>query len=395
VTNGIKNVPDQVTATIINAGDLRFFVVDNGVDDIFGYSTTGAQRNRTDLVAGATNPRGITTTVDGSKLWVLNANKVVYVLDGSGKSLGSWSAGQPKQLRTPTGITTDGTDIWIVDKGTDTVYRFNNAVGVTTGSLIASSSFKLAKTNAMPEGIATDGTTIWVVNSGKPDRVFVYDMAGASLGYWNIDPTNVSPTGITIDPTGASQNIWIVDVSKDRVYEYAAARALTSGSKKADSSFALARTNKSPQDIVDPDGSLRRMASEPSGAAEETPVGGSATRTGDLASWVWSQSAVASSAWLAVSGPEQLRADTARSVPQSKIAIDRGRAWEGVQKGTGPEKAGPAVVTNKTVRAGDQLKEDLITMLSGRTAIEWQAAADLLLSDLAWLQTVAAEKSRS
>ncbi len=382
VENGTENGTQTVTAVITNDDLIRFFVVDNKVDDMFGYDADGNNLSRSDLVAGATDARGIATTPDASQFWILHAKKTVYVADADRKALGSWKAAQ---LRTPTGITTDGTDIWIVDKGTDTVYRFNNAAGATTGALIASSSFKLAKTNAMPEGIATDGTTIWVVNSGKPDRVYVYDMAGAYRGYWNIDPTNVSPTGITIDPTGASQSIWIVDVSKDRVYEYAGGRAWTSGSKKADSFFALAPGNKSPQDIVDPDGSLRRMAAYPSAAAEETPAGDSA----------WSPSAVASSAWLAVSVPQRLRADMARSVLQTTIAVDRSRAGEGAQKGMGPERAGPAAVADKTVWAGDQVKEDLITMLSGRTGARWPAAADLLLSDLGWLQTLAAGKSRS
>ena len=155
---------------------MRFFVVDNLVDDTFGYATDGDNLSRTDLASGTTDPRGIATNADASKLWILNYNKVVYVQDGDGTSLGSWSA---PQLEEPTGIATSGNDIWIVDKGTDTVYRFDGAVGVISGELTASSSFKLNAGNAAPEGIATDGTTLWVINGDKPDRVFVYDTSGA------------------------------------------------------------------------------------------------------------------------------------------------------------------------------------------------------------------------
>ena len=131
---------------------------------------------------------------------------------------------------------------------------------VTAGARTANSSFKLARGNTAPEGITTDGTKLWVVNSGNPDKVFVYSLSGGSLGSWTIDSANNSPTGLTIDPTGASQSIWIVDVSKDRVYEYANARSRTSGSQAASVSFALASGNTNPQDIADPDGTLRALS---------------------------------------------------------------------------------------------------------------------------------------
>ena len=153
-------------------------------------------------------------------------------------------------MKEPTGIAISGSDIWIVDKGTDTVYRYDEAVGVTSGELDASFSFQLDAGNAAPEGIATDGTTLWVINGDKPDRVYVYDTSGEVLGSWSIDLTNTSPTGIAIDPTGASQSIWIVDISKGRVYEYANARSLTSGSQVAETFFALPSANASPHDIA-------------------------------------------------------------------------------------------------------------------------------------------------
>ena len=80
--------------------------------------------------------------------------------------------------------------------------------------------------------------------------MYVYDTSGEVLGSWSIDPTNTSPTGIAIDPTGASQSIWIVDISKGRVYEYANARSLTSGSQSAETFFALPSANASPHDIA-------------------------------------------------------------------------------------------------------------------------------------------------
>ena len=247
VTNGTEAGTQRVTAIITNVTLVRFFVVDNLVDDTFGYATDGDRLSRTALASETTDPRGIATNADASKLWILNHDTVVYVQDGDGVSLGSWSA---PELKEPTGIAISGSDIWIVDKGTDTVYRYDEAVGVTSGELDASFSFQLDPGNAAPEGLATDGTTLWVINGDKPDRVYVYDTSGEVLGSWSIDLTNTSPTGIAIDPTGASQSIWIVDISKGRVYEYADARSLTSGSQVAETFFALPSANASPHDIA-------------------------------------------------------------------------------------------------------------------------------------------------
>ena len=57
----------------------------------------------------------------------------------------------------PTGITLDPaapSDLWIVDNNTDRVYQYSNAVGRTSGSLAASTSFALAAGNTNPQGIA-------------------------------------------------------------------------------------------------------------------------------------------------------------------------------------------------------------------------------------------------
>ncbi len=247
VTNGTEAGTQRVTAVITNEPFVRFLVVDNILDDLFGYAMDGNGLSRRDLVPGFTDPRGVAAAVGGRTIWVLNYNNVVSVQDGDGNALGSWSS---PQLTEPTGIAISGSDIWIVDKGTDTVYRYANASGVVSGELTASSSFKLDLGNSAPEGIAADGTTLWVIDGDKPDRVFVYETSGASRGSWSIDPANTSPTGIAIDPTGTSQNIWIVDISKGRVYEYADARSRSSGSQSAKASFALISANPSPQDIA-------------------------------------------------------------------------------------------------------------------------------------------------
>ena len=60
-----------------------------------------------------------------------------------------------------------------------------------------------------------------------------------------------NPTGITINPNNVS-DIWIVDSGTKRVFKYAAATGLTSGSQYAAAIFALSANNTNPQDIADP-----------------------------------------------------------------------------------------------------------------------------------------------
>jgi hypothetical protein len=79
----------------------------------------------------------------------------VFKYNLSGTLLGSWTVAGAGG--SPTGITLDpagGGALWIVDSGTDRVYQFDNARGLTSGSLYPSTSFALAAGNTNPQCIA-------------------------------------------------------------------------------------------------------------------------------------------------------------------------------------------------------------------------------------------------
>ena len=187
----------------------------------------------------------------GDKVWVVDANRQVYVYDTSGSLLGSWTAGTLASNATVEGIATNGTDIWIVDARSDKVFKYANAASRLSGSQNAASSFKLNSSNTSPKDIVTDGTHLWVVNDAAQDKVFKYTLSGSLVGSWTITGGGGAPTGITLDPAAPS-HLWIVDKNTDRVYQYDDAVGRTSGSLAASTSFALAADNTNPQGIADP-----------------------------------------------------------------------------------------------------------------------------------------------
>jgi hypothetical protein len=241
----VSNLDNDVPPT-------KFYVVnDASANRTYEYGSTGSAIENYTLNSGNTAPRGAASTAAGDKVWVVDANRNVYVYNTSGGLLGSWTAGTLPSNATVEGIATNGTDVWIVDARTDRVYRYTGAASLTSGSQNAASSFALNSSNTSPKDVVTDGTHLWVVNDASSNRVFKYTVAGQLVGSWTINGPNSTPTGITIDPSNVS-DIWIVDSGTDRVYHYPGATTRTSGSASAASSFALAAGNTNPQGIADP-----------------------------------------------------------------------------------------------------------------------------------------------
>ncbi len=231
----------------------KFYVVDDASSNrTYEYAADHSTVENYTLNSGNTAPRGAASTVAGDKVWVVDANKKVYIYNDSGVLLGSWTAGSVASNATIEGIATNGTDVWLVDARQDRVYRYANAASRLSGSQNAASNFALNSGNRSPKDLVTDGTNIWVVNDSTTDKVFKYTMTGSLVGSWTIASANSKPTGLTIDPSGASQSIWIVDNGTDRVYEYTNARSRNSGSQSAVAWFALSSANGNPQGIADP-----------------------------------------------------------------------------------------------------------------------------------------------
>jgi len=246
-------IADGTGVGTISDDDTKFYVVDDATaNKTFEYgSGPGAAGENYALNPGNTAPRGAASTAAGDKVWVVDANKNVYVYDTSGGLVGSWAAGGLNAAAQVEGIATNGTDVWIVDAKQDKVFLYTGAASRLAGSQNAASSFALNKSDTNPKDIVVGGTSLWVVDDGSTDKVYKYNLSGSLLGSWTITGAGSSPTGITLDPSSPS-HLWIVDSGTDRVYQFDNAVSRTSGSQSPSTSFALAAGNTNPQGIADP-----------------------------------------------------------------------------------------------------------------------------------------------
>ncbi len=250
---GGAGLEDLYQVEIVDLPPTKFYVVNDGsTDSTYEYGAFGTAIENYSIQNTNTAPRGAASNVAADKVWVVDANKKVYVYNASGGLLGSWTLGSLASNATVEGITTNGTDIWIVDSKSDKVFKYTGAASRLSGSQNAASSFSLNRSNTSPTDLVTDGSSIWVLNNTSlTDKVFKYSASGSLLGSWTITSGGGSPTGLTIDPTNVN-NIWIVDNNRDRVYQFDSAASQTSGSASPSSSFALAAGNTNPQGIADP-----------------------------------------------------------------------------------------------------------------------------------------------
>jgi streptogramin lyase len=263
----------QATGSILNRM-TKFFVVDSGTVKTYQYGSGGTSEEITvPQLSSDTAPRGAATTATGTRVWVADANKNVYVYDNHGVQLGSWTAGGLPGNAQLTGIATNGTDLWLVDSRSTKVYKYTGAASRLSGSQTAASSFSLVSGkngDSNPQDIVTDGTSFWVVD-GTALKVFKYTLSGSLLGSWTIDPANTHPTGLTINPANVS-DIWIVDNGTLKVYQYTAAASRISGSQNASASFALNPYDTNPQGIADPPPPDMLLTPTPAPSAADRPI---------------------------------------------------------------------------------------------------------------------------
>jgi hypothetical protein len=187
----------ELGALASDPGATKFFVVDGTGNKTYRYDTVGNAINNSSLDGSTSSVRGAASNVAGDKLWTVDAAGVVRSYTASGTLNGTWTA---SDVETPTGIATDGTDVWIVDDDSDSVLRYAGAATRTSGTISSTSSFDLASENAHPSDIVAVDGKFWV-SDDSADAVFVYNGSEGLLRRWQLDSNNGDPSGITLDPS--------------------------------------------------------------------------------------------------------------------------------------------------------------------------------------------------
>ena len=94
-------------------------------------------------------------TFDGANIWVVNSgsNNVTKLRASDGATLGTFSVGFWEE-----GIAFDGANIWVANTSSNSVTKLRASDGATLGTFSVGS---------YPSGVAFDGANIWVTNSGS------------------------------------------------------------------------------------------------------------------------------------------------------------------------------------------------------------------------------------
>ena len=179
------------------------------------YSGTDADSNTTahdtSLSDGA-NTVTITVTDKGeSEDYTLSVNRAVTDRYGW-KADSDFDTLKLNDIRTPRGIWSDGTDVWVADTDDRKVYAYN-----TDGTRDSSEDFSIGR---FSNGIWGDGTTLWAASSGS-DKLFAYRLAtGSSDSGKDFDTLdaagNDDPRGIWSDET----TMWVSDNNDKKIYAY-------------------------------------------------------------------------------------------------------------------------------------------------------------------------------
>ena len=183
---GITN--DGTYLYVTDDGTVRRIEIASGTVTTFaGAPTSGYSRDGTGTDARFSYPEGITT--DGKNLYVVEsvgstirkieiASRVVTIIAGTPWVQGSADgAGADAQFEYPTGITTDGTYLYVADSQNYTVRKIEIATGAV--STLAGKANGYGQLDGVgeaarflrPKGMTTDGTYIYMTDSHAVRKV--------------------------------------------------------------------------------------------------------------------------------------------------------------------------------------------------------------------------------
>jgi len=172
--------------------------------------TTSATAWSNNVYAAGTSPTGIAS--DGVNLWATNSTNgtVTKILASTGATVGTYPTGT-----TPDAVAFDGHNMWIANEGSANVTELL----ATTGANVGSSPFA---SQTDPYAITFDGTNMWVANYGLNTVRKFLASTGAVVGTYTV---GTNPRGLAFD--GA--NIWVTNYTSNNVMKLTAATGAVVG----------------------------------------------------------------------------------------------------------------------------------------------------------------------
>jgi uncharacterized alkaline shock family protein YloU len=155
---------------------IRKIVISTGVVTTVAGSTDNGSTNGTGTAASFNGPTGVTT--DGTNLYIGDSNNhmirkivistgVVTTVAGSTTSGSANGTGTAASFNTPVGLTNDGTNLYISDLANNMIRKIVISTGVVTtvaGSTTSGSAngTGTAASFKYPADITTDGTSLFI-----------------------------------------------------------------------------------------------------------------------------------------------------------------------------------------------------------------------------------------
>ncbi len=220
---------------------IRKIVISTGaVTTLAGTALSSGFTDATGAAARFDSPSGITT--DGTNLYVADTDNssirqivistgAVTTLAGNGRVGSTDGPGPSAEFNVPNGITTDGTNLYVVDTENFTIRKIVISTGAVTtlaGTAGLSGSIDAIGVNASflsPQGIVTDGVNLYVTDTDNDTiRKIVIStgevttLAGTAGSPGSTDGTGpsaqfTSPEGITTDGT----NLYVADSDNETI----------------------------------------------------------------------------------------------------------------------------------------------------------------------------------
>ena len=235
---GITTDGTNLYVTDTNTHRIRKIVISTGVVTTLAGTGSSGSANGTGTSASFNTPKGITTDGTNlyvaDKLnhrirKIVISTGVVTTLAGTGSRGSANGTGTSASFNDPVGITTDGTNLYVADYSNHRIRKIVISTGVVT-TLAGQSdngSTDATGTSAQfdsPTGITTDGTNLYVIDTNNHrirkiviDNGTVTTLAGTgSSGSANATGTSASfdnPLGITTDGT----NLYVADTMNYRI----------------------------------------------------------------------------------------------------------------------------------------------------------------------------------